>query len=116
MDVTNQGYNLWLHGDKVCIYGDGHFMWRWFQPDASLSFDADSNHMTPSKRVDTLICHTTMRRHSINFLYNPGHMTIWCLEVVLVVYAGVSFDAAFLTLKYYHYNHSAYCPFFGVLL
>ncbi len=38
-----------------------------------------SNHVTSSKGVDTLICHTTMRRNSINFLYNPGHVTLWCL-------------------------------------
>ncbi len=41
----------------------------------------------PSKRVDTLICDTTMRRHSINFLYNPGHVILWCLEVVPVTNA-----------------------------
>ncbi len=35
-----------------------------------------SNHVTSSQRVDTLICHTTMCRHSINFLYNSGHMTL----------------------------------------
>ncbi len=45
--------------------------------------------MTSSKRVDTLICHTTMCRHSINFLYNSCHVTLWCLEVVPVVYARV---------------------------
>ncbi len=32
----------------------------------------------------SLICHTTMRRHSINFLYNPGHVILRCLEVVTV--------------------------------
>ncbi len=45
--------------------------------------------MTSGKRVDTLICHTTMRKNAINFLYNPGHVTLWCLEVVPVVYARV---------------------------
>ncbi len=35
-----------------------------------------SNHVTSSKQADTLVCHTTMRRHSINFLYNLGHMTL----------------------------------------
>ncbi len=40
-----------------------------------------SNHMTSSKRADTLICHTTMRRNPINFLYNPDHVTLWCMEV-----------------------------------
>ncbi len=52
--------------------------------------EAHSNHMTSSKWADTLICHTTMRRNAINFLHNPGHMTLWCLEVVLVVYARVA--------------------------
>ncbi len=28
-----------------------------------------------------------MRRHSINFLYNPGHVIRWCLEVVPVANA-----------------------------
>ncbi len=51
-----------------------------------------SNYVTSSKWVDTLICHTTMHRNSINFPYNPGHMTFWCLEVVLVVYAKVQCD------------------------
>ncbi len=37
----------------------------------------------------TLICHTTMRRNAINFLYNPGHVTRWCLEVVPEVNARV---------------------------
>ncbi len=45
--------------------------------------------LTSSKQVDTLICHTTMRRNSINFLYNAGYMTLWCLEVVPVVYTRV---------------------------
>ncbi len=45
-----------------------------------------SNHVTSSKRVGTLLCHTTMRRNSINFPYNPAHVTL-CLEVVPVVYA-----------------------------
>ncbi len=49
------------------------------------------NHVTSSKRVDTLICHTTICRDSINFLYNPDHMTLWCLEVVPVFYAGVRY-------------------------
>ncbi len=33
--------------------------------------------------------HTTMHRNSINFLYNPGHVTLLCLEVVPVLYARV---------------------------
>ncbi len=40
-----------------------------------------SNHVTSSKQPNTLICHTTMRRNPINFLYNPGHVIIWCVEV-----------------------------------
>ncbi len=43
-----------------------------------------SNHVTSSKRANIQICHTTIRRNSINFLYNPGHVTLWCLEVVPV--------------------------------
>ncbi len=42
-----------------------------------------------------LICHTTMCRNSNNFLYNPGHVTLWCLEVVLVVYASMWFTVLF---------------------
>ncbi len=41
---------------------------------------AHSNHMTSSKRADTLICHTTMHMNPINFLYNLGHVTLWCVE------------------------------------
>ncbi len=43
--------------------------------------------MTSSKQADTLLCHTTMNMNSISFLYNPGHMTLWCLEVVPVANA-----------------------------
>ncbi len=32
-----------------------------------------------------------IHRNAINFLYNPGHMTLWCLEVVQVIYARVHF-------------------------
>ncbi len=39
-----------------------------------------SNHMTSSKRVNTLIGHTTLLRNYINILYNPGHVTLSCLE------------------------------------
>ncbi len=53
-----------------------------------------SNHVTSSKRVDTLICHTTMRMHSINFLHNPGHVILQCLEVVLVANARVRESSA----------------------
>ncbi len=44
-------------------------------------FEAHSNHVTSSKRADTLVCHTTMRRYSINFLYNLGQndLPVWCL-------------------------------------
>ncbi len=31
--------------------------------------------------------HTTMHRNSINILYNPSHVTLWCLEVVPVANA-----------------------------
>ncbi len=32
--------------------------------------------------ADTLICHTTMHRNAINFLCIPGHVILWCVEVV----------------------------------
>ncbi len=35
----------------------------------------------------TLICHTTMCRNTINVLYSPRYVNLWCLEVVPVVYA-----------------------------
>ncbi len=37
---------------------------------------AHSNHVTFSKQGGTFIYHTTMYRDPINFLYNPGHMTL----------------------------------------
>ncbi len=37
----------------------------------------------------SLICHFTMCWNLINFLYNQGHVIIWCLEVVPVVYIRV---------------------------
>ncbi len=40
--------------------------------------------------LECLICHPTMCRNAIIFLYDPGHMTNWCLEVVPVVYARVT--------------------------
>ncbi len=43
--------------------------------------------MTSSKWAHTLICHTTMRRNPNNFPYNPGHVTLWCVEVGLVANA-----------------------------
>ncbi len=48
---------------------------------------AHSNQVTSSTRPDTLICHTTMHGNSINFLYNPHHVTLWCLKVVPVANA-----------------------------
>ncbi len=45
------------------------------------------NDVTSSKRVDTLICQTTIRRNPINFLYIPAHVTLWCVEVGPVVNA-----------------------------
>ncbi len=35
-----------------------------------------SNHMTSSKAVDILICHSTMCRDPLHFSYNPGHVII----------------------------------------
>ncbi len=52
---------------------------RWTNPGDTDT--AHSNHVTSSKQPDTLICHTTMRRNPINFLYNPGHMILWCVDV-----------------------------------
>ncbi len=46
-----------------------------------------SNHVTSSKGADTLICHTTMRRNHINGLYNPDHVSLYCVEVSLVANA-----------------------------
>ncbi len=43
--------------------------------------------MTSCKRADTLICHTTMSRNLINFLYNQCHVTLWCVDVGLVANA-----------------------------
>ncbi len=63
-----------------------------------------SKHMTSSKERtllyatpqcshiphhNALICHTTMRRNAINFLYNASHVTLECLNVVPVFYARV---------------------------
>ncbi len=42
----------------------------------------------PLASEQTLICHTTMHRNAINVLNIPGHVTLWCLEVVPVVYAS----------------------------
>ncbi len=47
-----------------------------FRRGPSVQHAAHSNHVTSSKRAHTLICHTIMRRNPINFLYNPGHVTI----------------------------------------
>ncbi len=47
-------------------------------------YDTHSNHVTSSKRADTLICFATICRNYINFLYNQGHVSLWCLEVVPV--------------------------------
>ncbi len=41
-----------------------------------IRYTAHSNHVTSSKRADTLICHTTMRTIPINALYNLGHVTL----------------------------------------
>ncbi len=46
-----------------------------------VAYDTYSNHVTYNKWEDTLIWHTTMRRNPINFHYNSGHATLWCVEV-----------------------------------
>ncbi len=48
-----------------------------------------SGHVTSNNGVDTLICHTTLCRNYINFLYNPSHVTLGCVEVGPMVYARV---------------------------
>ncbi len=35
------------------------------------------NHVTYGKQVDTLICHTTMCKNAINFLYKPDNPLIF---------------------------------------
>ncbi len=63
---------------------------KWFDLICDIdSHGTHSNHVTSSKWVNTLICHTTMCRNAINFLYNIDHVTLWCLEVLPVVYARV---------------------------
>ncbi len=37
--------------------------------------------MTSNSRVDNLIFHAAMCRNPINCLYNPGHVTLSCVEV-----------------------------------
>ncbi len=44
--------------------------------------------MWPPASEWTLICHTSIRRNSIKFLYDPGHVTFWYLEIVPAVHAG----------------------------
>ncbi len=51
---------------------------------------AVSLHQMCSKRENTLICHVTMCRNTIDFGYNSGHVALWCLEVVPVLYARSS--------------------------
>ncbi len=52
--------------------------WDWMKMNQNLLNHVDLqsyfNHVTSSKRVNTLICHTTIHRNSINFLYNPSHI------------------------------------------
>ncbi len=39
--------------------------------------------------VQSPSCTMTMSRNAINVLYNPDHITLWCLEIGPVVYARV---------------------------
>ncbi len=55
----------------------------WYVPPPWLHTDVGAtgknphpDHVTSSKRSDTLRCHNTMRRNPINFLYNQGHVTL----------------------------------------
>ncbi len=50
--------------------------------------EAHSIHVTSINWADTFICHTTVHRNVINVLYIPGHVMLWCVKVVPVVYAG----------------------------
>ncbi len=66
----------------------GQLLFIWFINDMPLHTEGDvdmygahTNHVTSSKWADTLICHTTMCRNPVSFLYNPGDMTLWCVEV-----------------------------------
>ncbi len=43
--------------------------------------------MSHYNHANTLICHTTMCRNPINFLYNLGQVTLSCVEVGLVANA-----------------------------
>ncbi len=62
---------------------------QWYPlPDYFHTTTSHSNYVTSSKWADTLICHTTRRRNHINFLYNPGHVTVWCVEVGQVTNAS----------------------------
>ncbi len=84
----------WLTGqsganiEQTCIYQClqtyNHDSTKLYLP---MFTDLHSNYVTSSKRADALICHTTMCRNHINFLYNPGHVTIWCVKVGLVANA-----------------------------
>ncbi len=54
---------------------------HWLRPERSspcttFSKVSHSNQVTSSNQADTLICHTIMRRHSINFPYNLGHLIL----------------------------------------
>ncbi len=103
-NTTELGRDIWYYYvmvcdlllDKDCAY------------DFIIWLDPHSNHVNSSKWVDTLICHTTMHRNAINFLYNPCHITLWCLEVVPLVYARVDLTYILVSLAHHeeHYTTS----------
>ncbi len=68
------------------------------------------SHVASSKRADTLICHTTMRRNPINFLYNSGHVTLWCVEVGPVANAreGSTQEHDQASVRYWFPVHDSY--------
>ncbi len=67
--------------------GMTHRKWQLWGKQLTSTQVPHSNNVTSSKRADTLICHTTMRRNPINFLYNLCHVTLWYVEVCLVANA-----------------------------
>ncbi len=73
-----------------------------------LGIFTNSNHATSSKWA--YICHTTMCRNLINVIYNPGHVTLWCMEVGPVANAREGstqeHDQARVVLSYYQLQYT----------
>ncbi len=83
--VLISALSLWLTEALTAIHTPGDTASHWtphtFSSQLCVS-QPHSNHVTSSKQADTLIYYITMRRNSINYLYNLDHVTLWCLEVV----------------------------------